>query len=1066
MNNPGDAEPEQGSLEEMDVDATTPISPTIPSTTPLTTPENAPDATTEFGSDSGESSKSPVASGRRSTRDLNRIVGGYRLTELLGEGGMGRVFKAVDSEGRPIALKLLSPKWATSEDALKRFKQEGYIASQINHPHCVFVHRVDEDQGTPFIAMELMSGQTLKDLVAQDGPLPFRRSVELILQCIEGLIETHNHGMVHRDVKPANCYLDEHGQIKIGDFGLARSLVTESDLTQTGSFLGTPLYASPEQIMGEEVDAQSDIYSLSATLFFLLSGRAPFESPNAAQVIAKIASADPPTFQELGIDVPKVLERIVLKGLSRDRSKRYATLEAMRHDLIEVIAPPAEVASLPKRIVAGLIDSFVVSSLTGFLILMVIGQEILANDHHLAVSSFGVLVSFLYFFSQEAIYGSTPGKRFLRLHVVHSKTGRRAAIGNLAARSLSFVALWSGIELIFGLWYWNPHPLIHSFVSLFGQVMGLVTILAGLWISKGRQLMFEWLSRTETRMIPYRKSSRVSKFALPAWQLPTRANDLGCESLGPFELRGRIETAGESAWYLAEDSGLQRSVWIHLQPEQAVPLSEERKKSFRQTRLRFLQTGVWRERRWEAFLAPNGIPFQAITSQGFVLPWPISKRVLMQVCNEYSVEDRTRITQDGWQSNALWVDETGRIVFSEMKLTSGQEEQPQDFAKLLSEIASAGLPQKDPRRLQSKARMNRTSIRPNVEDLCPLRGLQLLEQIADGTKAGSNFREIKELLRTADDVPNSVSSAMRFSHAAGTLLALSPWLAILIGLMMANAVILYKDLRSECRKLLTMKQVMSDEVLAKSVFEDLEPELRKLWMSPDSLDAVGREAERRFEQAKQLYGTMSSFERMVFQQASTGDTGHDEYPEPESVAAILDPNRSSKNSKNRAREVVSIGIGAEKQEVLFDESDSVDSLRRNCYPSLRFLTDPTSTRTIQPRVAIFWITFYSMMGLVVWSAIFRGGILQYFTGVSFMRRDGCRAGRLRCAWRMFLLLLPFLILVGVIQLLSNQVVDGYWWIQHLRKLIIILPILYLTATFIWPQASIHDWLSDTAVVPR
>ncbi len=164
--------------------------------------------------------------------------------------------------------------------------------------------------------------------------------------------------------------------------------------------------------------------------------------------------------------------------------------------------------------------------------------------------------------------------------------------------------------------------------------------------------MFEWLSRTETRVIPYRKSSRVSKFALPAWQLPTRTNDLGCESLGPFELRGRIEAAGESAWYLAEDSALQRSVWIRLQPEQAVPLSEERKKSVRQTRLRFLQTGVWRERRWEAFLAPNGIPFQAIASQGYVLPWPIAKRVLMQVCNEYSIEDRTRITQDGWQSNA------------------------------------------------------------------------------------------------------------------------------------------------------------------------------------------------------------------------------------------------------------------------------------------------------------------------------------------------------------------------------------------------------------------------------
>ncbi|MFN7841178.1 MAG: serine/threonine-protein kinase, partial [Pirellula sp.] len=141
---------------------------------------------------------------------------------------------------------------------------------------------------------------------------------------MDGLIAAHSLGMIHRDIKPANCYLDDDGNVKIGDFGLARSLVSNSDLTQTGAFLGTPLFASPEQLLGQTVDARSDIYSLSATLYYLLAGKAPFESPNAAQVIARIASSDPPSFKSVGVEVPPSLEQIVMKGLSRDASKRYA----------------------------------------------------------------------------------------------------------------------------------------------------------------------------------------------------------------------------------------------------------------------------------------------------------------------------------------------------------------------------------------------------------------------------------------------------------------------------------------------------------------------------------------------------------------------------------------------------------------------------------------------------------------------------------------------------------------------------------------------------------------------
>ena len=255
----------------------------------------------------GSKSATTSDSTQSASKKTQKIVGGYRLIKLLGEGGMGRVYQAVDESGRMVAIKLLSPELSRSPEALDRFKLEGVIASAISHPHCVFVHRADEDSGTPFIAMELMTGQTLKDIVSKRGPLPYSEAIPLVLQCIDGLIEAHSRGMIHRDVKPANCYLDDQGNVKIGDFGLARSLVSDSELTRTGSFLGTPLYASPEQILGEKVDEQSDIYSLAATIYFLLAGKAPFESPHATQVIAKIVSADPPDFAEAGVGVPRKL---------------------------------------------------------------------------------------------------------------------------------------------------------------------------------------------------------------------------------------------------------------------------------------------------------------------------------------------------------------------------------------------------------------------------------------------------------------------------------------------------------------------------------------------------------------------------------------------------------------------------------------------------------------------------------------------------------------------------------------------------------------------------------------
>ena len=205
-------------------------------------------------------------------------VGGYRLVRFLGAGGMGAVYEAEAPEsGHRVAVKLLSSRLSSSPASVERFRQEGRLASQLAHPRCVFVLAADTDAGRPYIIMELMPGRTLKDLVDANGPLPVNDAIASILDALDGLAEAHRLGIIHRDVKPSNCFLTTDDRVKVGDFGLSKSLDTaDQHITQTGTFLGTVLFASPEQIRGEPLDYASDIYSLCATLYFLLCGEAPY----------------------------------------------------------------------------------------------------------------------------------------------------------------------------------------------------------------------------------------------------------------------------------------------------------------------------------------------------------------------------------------------------------------------------------------------------------------------------------------------------------------------------------------------------------------------------------------------------------------------------------------------------------------------------------------------------------------------------------------------------------------------------------------------------------------------
>src|SRR3954469_17906925 len=208
------------------------------------------------------------------------VDGRYRALKRLGAGGMAEVWCAEDEVlGRRVALKLLGGRFATDPEFRERFRREAQAAAGLTHPNIVGIFDRSEWEGTPYIAMELVDGQTLKEVVTQRGPLPPNVAVELTEQILRGLGYAHKRGIVHRDVKPQNVILDPDGQAKVADFGIARA--GNSEMTEAGAIVGTVQYLSPEQANGDPVDARSDLYSTGIVLYELLTDHPPFDSEAA-----------------------------------------------------------------------------------------------------------------------------------------------------------------------------------------------------------------------------------------------------------------------------------------------------------------------------------------------------------------------------------------------------------------------------------------------------------------------------------------------------------------------------------------------------------------------------------------------------------------------------------------------------------------------------------------------------------------------------------------------------------------------------------------------------------------
>jgi len=257
------------------------------------------------------------------------FAGRYRIVEELGRGGMGAIYRAIDTKlEEEIALKLIRPEIALDTLAIKRFHHELKTARKIVHKNIGRMYELMEDTGTHYITMEYIAGEDLRHLIKREGPLPLKKSLGIGMQISSGLAEAHSLGIVHRDIKPGNIMIDVRGNARILDFGISRSMQADG-MTQQGVAIGTPEYMSPEQIEAVELDYRSDIYSLGIVLYEMVTGSLPFQGGTPLSVAIKHKNEAPKNPRELNSRIPEDFEGVILKCLEKNRAERYQSADQL-----------------------------------------------------------------------------------------------------------------------------------------------------------------------------------------------------------------------------------------------------------------------------------------------------------------------------------------------------------------------------------------------------------------------------------------------------------------------------------------------------------------------------------------------------------------------------------------------------------------------------------------------------------------------------------------------------------------------------------------------------------------
>jgi uncharacterized RDD family membrane protein YckC len=586
--------------------------------------------------------------------------GAYQIGRLLGRGGMGEVYDAEHvPSGRRVALKVLSSPLQSAEERA-RFLREGQLAASVSHPHTVYIFGSEEIDGTPVISMELLPGGTLKDHVVANGPMRPGEAVAAITELIGGLDAAAAAGILHRDIKPSNCFVDRDGVVKVGDFGLSISTLARDVHQQlvTSGFEGTPQFAPPEQLRGEPLDVRADIYAVGATLYYLLTGRAPFDAPDLRELFAKVTTDAPVPPRQLRRDIPARLSTLVMQCLAKSPADRPASYRALADALRPFLARHDRPAPLFTRTVAGMVDAWIIVGVPVALITMLLADPISGSpERTAAVANLGWVATIIYYLVLEGATGASLGKRLFGLRVV-AAAGSPPTWTQASARAVLFrapdllVAAILGSPAFFSVTTSSSSGFYINWKQTGPPLLMVLMFFATARLRNGWTGLHDVLSGTRVIARPpaLERQARVAQqaAAIPAGSARRYGPFIGLDA-GPRRPGDVVR---------AFDPVLRRQVWIEIADASTPPIASARRDLSRPARLHWLAGRRSADDSWDAYEAPDGAPWTTGIADG---AWSQVKLQLLDLANElaHSAEDGTRPLLS---LDRVWMRDNGRIV--------------------------------------------------------------------------------------------------------------------------------------------------------------------------------------------------------------------------------------------------------------------------------------------------------------------------------------------------------------------------------------------------------------------
>ena len=960
--------------------------------------------------------------------------GGYRVVRRLGSGGMGTVYEVDHLEsGRRVALKVLGHR-LDSPEAKQRFLREGRLAASVNHPNSVYVFGTEEIAGVPVIAMELVPGGTLEERVVREGPLPVGEAVDVILQVIDGLEAAEARGVLHRDVKAANCFVDREGSVKVGDFGLSisTSLRGDSNLTDGGTFLGTPAFSSPEQLRGDELDIRSDIYAVGVTLYYLLTGRMPYRADNLVRLIAAVLEHPPRSPAELRPEIPKSLARAVLRCLQKQPAARFRTYDELRQALAPFGSAAPTPAAFGLRLGAGIVDYFI-----WVLVAFCLTMPWISNFERMASPDFfgsleqgmlaaiGALLQVLYFAVPEGLWGASAGKAICGVCVVNP---RRSAPGlpTALARAAVFVVFPQTVAMfcagLVGFGVISEAPMWLLNVISFSGFALLVLMFSTARRRNGYAGFQDHLSNTRVVL----KSVYRTRPVLPGGGEPLEETE-AMPTVGPYHVLSSLDESGASRLLLGYDTRLLRRVWIRTLPDGEPPVAAGVRDLGRPGRLRWLAGRRAPGECWDAYEAPAGNPLVLLLEEP--QPWESVRYWLVDLAEELAAGSKQQSPPAVLALDRVWISREGRAKLLDFPALGVDPQGP--WAKLPGvagdDSASAGpfLNSVAIAALEGRAVEPEEAHRRAVAVPVPLHARSVL-----------------------DDLPK-IEGLEHFVARLEPLLGKTPWISRARRLGLVAAI-----LAPICLFAATLPLGMSMNRRWLERHPEVTPlyycleELEKL----DALESPPDDAQRQQRRALEVY-VAGRFGKTISDRAV--------WYSPVFQSFFNQP-FSKKDKRKIAQRAVKNHPDPSEGEVTEAATRLVTFLDEmpDELPGVRESEDQMRVSVVS-MPAGFLLVFVAVPSMIC-ALLFRGGLLMYLFGIAVVAKDGSRASRLRAAWRSMVSWSPFILAPVLMAILAPTGLG----IGPAALIAVALSIALIAWSISMPGRGIPDRLAGAYPVPR